>query len=75
MIDREKGVVYCHDCRHGDLLPSYHDFLTDEECFEFYNNPKKKVYDFGETKVSLEAHDKVMKFFVAHTPLSIQDNK
>jgi len=47
VIDCDNLIIYCSVCGHSDKLPSYSDFLTEDELMEYYDNPKKKVYDFG----------------------------
>lgn len=66
IIDVDLEVVYCSICGHSNMLPSYLDLLPESSLYEYYNNPKKKVYDWGKKDLNVPANVAVMNFVRAH---------
>lgn len=69
ILDYENEKIYCMICGDTALMPSYFDLLTQRELYEFYTNPKKKVYDFGTNGISVPANAQVINYVRGHLGL------
>lgn len=68
VLDYENEVMYCSICGTKALMPSYFDYMTKEELLTFYTDPKKKVYDFGNTSsFNAKANIESLNFFMKNT--------
>lgn len=65
-VDYEKEVVRCIDCGHEELLPSYWQFLDENELTQYYTDPDKKVYDFGANGINIPANESVINTVREH---------
>lgn len=66
VLDYENEKIYCPICGDTALMPSYWDFLTETELKEYFMNPQKKVYDFGENGLNIPANESVINYVRAH---------
>ena len=69
ILDYENEKIHCMICGDTALMPSYWDFLTKKELFEYYLNPKKKVFDFGEHGINISANAQVINVVRGHLGL------
>lgn len=69
ILDFDNEKIYCSICESTALMPSYWDFLTQKELFEYYLNPKKKVFDFGEHGINISANAQVINVVRGHLGL------